>query len=805
MNHPLQIGPVRSGKRLPALCGACAVLLGSLVLGGWVCDIGGLKGGFPGLAPIAANTAFAMLLAGLSLWQLRIEGAGLIRRRIGQVFALLVTLIGALTLAEYVLGRDLGIDPLVFWSVGGPLESAERGRMAPATAGMFAYLGLALLLFDVKPIGSFVIAELLTVVAAVSSWLPMLAYAYRIHSPFQVSRHPSVALSSAVVCLVLSVGLFSARPARGWAALVMSDTVGGGMIRRLLPALTGIFVVIGFLRVQGQRDGLFGWELGAAIMVLCIAVMSCVIIGWTGQWLNRIDQERREAEEARLRVRLRTVELTAANDQLLQEIAQRRQTEADLAAVSARLEAVLSAATEVSFIATDPNGCITVFNAGAERLLGYAAEEMIGKQTPAIIHCPDEVAAHGEVLTRKFGIRIAGFEVFVAHARRGGHEEREWTYIRKDGKRLTVSLVVTAQRDGNGRVIGFLGVAKDVTARKRAEEALRDSEERYRTVVEDQTEIVSRLLPDGTFTFVSDVFCRFFGKTQRELLNRCWHPNAHADDVPYVEARLALLSPENPVVTTENRVIDGNGQTHWMEFVNRAFFTPAGDLREIQSVGRDISERKRAEEQVLASLKEKEVLLKEIHHRVKNNLQIVSTLLDLQADQTGDLQAVGMFQESRGRVRSMALIHERLYRSDNLAQVKMGEYIERLAEDLYQSYRSASGEVEFVVAAERALFPLDVAIPCGLLLNELLTNCLKHAFPAGRDGTVTIDLRRGSDNTSVLTVRDDGAGFPDSIDFRDTTSFGLQLVNMLVEQLGGEIELLANKGTCFTITFPFMN
>jgi PAS domain S-box-containing protein len=548
-------------------------------------------------------------------------------------------------------------------------------------------------------------------------------------------------------------------------------------------------------------------------MVLCIAVMSCVIVGWTGQWLNRMDLERREAEEAlrranvemEERVRLRTIELTAANDQLLQEVAQRRQTEAALAAVSARLEAVLSAATEVSFIATDPNGCITVFNAGAERLLGYTAEEMIGKQTPAIIHCPDEIAAHGKELTRQFGIPIAGIEVFVAHARRGGHEEREWTYIRKDGTRLTVSLVVTAQRDGDGLVTGFLGVAKDVTARKRAEEALRESEERYRTVVEDQTEIVSRLLPDGTFTFVSDVFCRFFGKTQQELLNLCWQPNAYADDVPHVEARLALLSPENPVVTVENRVIDGNGQTHWMEFVNRAFFTPAGVLREIQSVGRDISERKRAEEQVLASLKEKEVLLKEIHHRVKNNLQIVSTLLDLQADQTGDLQAVGMFQESRGRVRSMALIHERLYRSDNLAQVKMGEYIERLAEDLYQSYRSASSEVEFVVAAERALFPLDVAIPCGLLLNELLTNCLKHAFPAGRDGTVTIELRRGSNNTSVLTVRDDGAGFPDSIDFRDTTSFGLQLVNMLVGQLGGEIELLANKGTCIKISFPFMN
>jgi two-component sensor histidine kinase len=151
----------------------------------------------------------------------------------------------------------------------------------------------------------------------------------------------------------------------------------------------------------------------------------------------------------------------------------------------------------------------------------------------------------------------------------------------------------------------------------------------------------------------------------------------------------------------------------------------------------------------------------------------------------------------------MALVHERLYRSGDLAQVNMAEYIERLAEDLYQSYRPASGAVDFVVTAEATPFPIDVAVPCGLLLNELLTNCLKHGFPGGRDGTVTVDLRRGRDNTCVLTVRDDGAGFPGGIDFRDTTSFGLQLVNMLVEQLGGEIELRAAGGTSFTVTFPF--
>jgi len=214
----------------------------------------------------------------------------------------------------------------------------------------------------------------------------------------------------------------------------------------------------------------------------------------------------------------------------------------------------------------------------------------------------------------------------------------------------------------------------------------------------------------------------------------------------------------------------------------------------------DVTARKRAEELTTASLREKEVLLKEIHHRVKNNLQIVSTLLDLQSGHTTDRAAIEMFKESRGRVKSMALIHERLYRSQDMARVNLGEYVRQLAADLHRTYRMSEG-IRLELDVDVPPVAIDIAIPCGLLLNELISNCFKHAFADAAEGCLRVALHRDG-GANVLTVADDGAGFPAGTDFQNTASFGLQLVNTLVDQLDGEISLTADRGTTFTVRFP---
>ena len=215
----------------------------------------------------------------------------------------------------------------------------------------------------------------------------------------------------------------------------------------------------------------------------------------------------------------------------------------------------------------------------------------------------------------------------------------------------------------------------------------------------------------------------------------------------------------------------------------------------------EIAERMRAEAQIKASLEEKVVLLKEIHHRVKNNLQVISSLLRLQSQQIQDDKTLEIFLESQNRVRSMALIHEKLYRSQDLAKIDFAEYVQSLTSFLVRSYRYQAGRVSLKIDARDVFLSIDDAVPCGLIINELITNAFKYAFPGGTPGEIRVVLRPTHNSHVTLAVSDNGVGFPKDLDFMETESLGLQLVNSLVEQLEGTIELRRDEGTEFEISF----
>ncbi|MEW5859701.1 MAG: CBS domain-containing protein [Cyanobacteriota bacterium] len=221
-----------------------------------------------------------------------------------------------------------------------------------------------------------------------------------------------------------------------------------------------------------------------------------------------------------------------------------------------------------------------------------------------------------------------------------------------------------------------------------------------------------------------------------------------------------------------------------------------------QQVQAELAERKRAEEQLKASLKEKEVLLKEIHHRVKNNLQIISSLLKLQSAYTKEEQVLGMFKDSQNRIRSMALIHEKLYQSEDLSRIDFAEYIRDLADNLLRSYKASSQAITLKTTVNDITLNIDTAIPCGLIINELISNSLKHAFPTpSKDNEICINIYSSGNNQFILHVSDNGIGFPKDLDFRNTESLGLELVCTLTEQLDGTIELDSRRGTSFNIIF----
>jgi two-component sensor histidine kinase len=220
----------------------------------------------------------------------------------------------------------------------------------------------------------------------------------------------------------------------------------------------------------------------------------------------------------------------------------------------------------------------------------------------------------------------------------------------------------------------------------------------------------------------------------------------------------------------------------------------------IQAVVRDITDRKRDEDGIKASLAEKEVLLKEIHHRVKNNLQVISSLLKLQSRYIQDSRVSEMLKESQNRVRSMALVHEQLYQSKDLSNIDFAEYIQNLAHNLFQAYEIHAEGIKLQTNIAQCSLNIDTAVPCGLIINELVTNALKYAFTGQIKGNINIDFTL-ENRVCVLTVSDSGIGFPKDLDYRNARTLGLRLVGSLVKQIRGKIELLETAGTTFKITF----
>jgi two-component sensor histidine kinase len=226
----------------------------------------------------------------------------------------------------------------------------------------------------------------------------------------------------------------------------------------------------------------------------------------------------------------------------------------------------------------------------------------------------------------------------------------------------------------------------------------------------------------------------------------------------------------------------------------------AGQLTGIVCVALNVSRQKDTEHRLRASLREKELLLKEVHHRVKNNLQVISSLLSLQAQQIREPEMNRLFQESQARVRSMALIHEQLYRSDDLAHIDFAAYVQQLVGNLRQGFGGAAARVRFSLDIQPVPLLLDLAIPCGMIVNELVANALEHAFPGDRCGEIRIAFGQ-EEGVYRITVADDGVGMRDGPAVGEGTSIGLKVVQALTRQIHGRLDHAYQAGTVFTIQF----
>jgi len=434
----------------------------------------------------------------------------------------------------------------------------------------------------------------------------------------------------------------------------------------------------------------------------------------------------------------------------------------------------------------DRKGRFTYINPAGENIVGYSIQDFLGHDFTEIL-APEYIDTTKDRFKRGLsGERISLYEVEIMH---------------KDGQKVPVELNMTSLFDEDRNIIGRLGVARDIRESRRVEKMLRESEDRYRTIFENTGTAMVILEEDKAISLANAEFERLSGYSREEIEGKKrWTEFVMAEDLERMKGYHEQRRVDPTIVPKryEFRLIDRKGSIR--DILLSVDVIPGTKISLASLL--DITERKKAEEKIKASLKEKEVLLREIHHRVKNNMQIVSSLLRLQSAKVEDKKTQEILKGCQNRIRTMALIHEKLYQSKDLAKINFAQYIDGLAVHVFQSYGVDSNLVAVKTDLEEVLLDLNRAIPCGLIINELLSNSIKHAFPEGKKGEICINLHSDKKGMITLVVSDNGIGLPDDIDFRKAQSLGLQMVNDLTRQIGGTIKLDRKAGTAFTIKFP---
>lgn len=346
----------------------------------------------------------------------------------------------------------------------------------------------------------------------------------------------------------------------------------------------------------------------------------------------------------------------------------------------------------------------------------------------------------------------------------------------------------------------------NVLGRKRVEEALMISKQRYGRAINAGKVGVWEWNIQTNEVYIDSNLKAMLGYKDEEIANQFneWLRLVHSDDIDLVKAEInAYLEELIPKYEIEHKMAHKNGDTY-------SFLTRATVVRDEQGIptfmagsSTDITVRKQVENKLKNSLKEKEVLLEEIHHRVKNNLQIISSLLRLQCGYIKDKQALEIFHDSRNRLRAMALIHENLYQTNDLAKIDFSDYIRKLKKNLILCYQT--NHIDIKTNIENIFLKIDTAIPCGLIINELISNSMKHAFTDIDKGEIYVEFISLQKGKYSLSVTDNGVGVPENIDLLKKQSLGLELVWNLVEQLEGTIVYQSKLGTSFRITFAESN
>jgi PAS domain S-box-containing protein len=472
-------------------------------------------------------------------------------------------------------------------------------------------------------------------------------------------------------------------------------------------------------------------------------------------------------------------------ESFLRDITQIKKTEKNLKKSEIKYRTIFeNTGTAIAII--DEDTTISLINSEFEKLSGFSKEEVECKKSwMDMVHKEDlkMMEAYHKLRRNTSGLVP---------------EKYEFRFVDKNKNIKNIFSVVTVFPGTKKSLASLL----DITDRKKAENKVLESEERNLRLLRES--FGACIIHSGEVIVAGNSMALDImgGETIEDFIGKPIMEFVHPDYKDAVSKRAIMMYKNGGTVPLmEEKWLKLDGTPLDVESVATSF-TYNGKTA-VQVVFRDITQRKTAEGILKKSISEKEMLLKEIHHRVKNNLMVISSLLNLQSHFVTDKKYLDIFKESQNRAKSMALIHEKLYRSTDLKRINFGEYIRTLSIDLFNSYVYDNSPITLDLNVDELMLDINTAVPLGLIVNELVSNSLKHAFPNGREGKISIGFHQMNDKF-LLMVKDDGIGFPDDLDFRNTGSLGLQLVNGLTDQIDGKLELDKSEGTSFKIIFKEM-
>ena len=338
--------------------------------------------------------------------------------------------------------------------------------------------------------------------------------------------------------------------------------------------------------------------------------------------------------------------------------------------------------------------------------------------------------------------------------------------------------------------------------RKRAEAALQENENRLRTIFETSQAGIILIDPKGVITFANQYMGDMFGCSLNELIGSTYPEHVHPDQRETEDQKIRqLIAKEFDSIALERHYIRTNGSDFWGFLSGRRQEDEQGNLTSLVCIIADISELKHAEDTLRAVLHDKEVLLRELYHRTKNNMQVISSMLNLELDRIDDQEGMKILQDMDNRIRSMALVHQKLYQSQNLSSLDLKDYISDLANLMIESYQTTPGRIDFSMEAGSVPVLIDIAVPCGLIINEILSNSLKYAFPEDKGGNIHIRLEQAED-TILLEVSDDGVGVPPEQNLQQSNTLGIQTIfGIAGHQLNAKVDLKTDQGVTWRIQF----